>query len=269
METILFLLPPVISCLILVGIHTYLGLHVLEREIIFIDLAMAQLAALGGSVGLLLGIAFGKIESQLMSIAFTTIGAVFFVWLSRVKSKNIPQEALIGVVYIFGSALMVLVLNKVTHGAESIKNILAGSILWNTWEDVYLNGSIYSVIALLFLKLHPHLKKNESFNQAKKKWIDLVFYILFGIVITYSVKTGGILLVFTMLVVPALFSALFSENFKHRLIIGWVYGFCASLGGLYLSFYFDLPAGAVIVSIFVILFLMTIIGKRIFFQIHF
>ncbi len=253
MEAINFLLAPFAMCLILVGIHCYFGLHVLRRGIIFIDLSLAQVASLGSSVALLFHFEHESLGSYFISLSFTLFAASYFAWASKFK-KHIPPETLIALVYAFSSALVILVVNYIAHGAEHIKEILIGKILWVTWSEVVKTAVIYSVVALIHYIFRKQMIK-ASFNKnlhGNYFW-DFIFYALFGVVITSSVSIAGILLVFAFLVVPALLSLNLVSTIKSQLILGWGLGSVLCFFGMVISYVLDLPAGAVLVVVFTLL----------------
>lgn len=252
MSAVQFLLAPFIMCLILVGIHCYLGLHVLRRGVIFVDLSLAQVASLGATVALLFHFEHHSWQSYLISLSFTFIAALYFAWGKKYE-KYVSQEVLIAIVYAFASSFVVLVVNSLAHGAEHIKEILIGKILWVTWEDVIKTAIIYSFVAVAHFVLRKPLLRatlhKEEGSEKNLLW-DFLFYALFGVVITSSVGIAGILLVFSFLVVPALLSMLLSTSLKVQLFIGWIIGTVLSFVGMTLSYKMDLPAGAVLVVVF-------------------
>lgn len=243
-EALSFLLPSIIMCFLLVGIHCYLGLQVLKRGIVFIDLSLAQVASLGSTMALLFHIEHHGSTSYLISLSFTLLASLYFAWVQKVQ-KNISQEVIIAIVYAFSAAAVVLTLNSLAHGSEHIKEVLIGKILWVSWEDVMKTFGIYTFVALIHYRFRKQLlQKDPNFL-----W-SFIFYALFGIVITSSVGLAGILLVFSFLIIPAQFSLLIESNLKKQLLKGWGLGFLLSSLGMYLSYSFDLPAGAVIVTCF-------------------
>jgi zinc/manganese transport system permease protein len=264
METLIFFIPPFLMCLILLGIHCYLGLHVLKRGVIFVDLSLAQVAGLGTTVALLFHIEHHSSGSYLISLGHTLVAAALFAWARRFEHK-ISQEVLIGVVYALASALVVLVVHNLAHGAEHIKEILIGRILWVSWEDVAKTASIYTVVGLIH-----HAFRKQMFdvtygrNIENKVFWDFLFFALFGVVITSSVGIAGILLVFSFLIVPALIGKLFQKTVKARLVTGWLFGLIVSAVGMYLSYTLDLPGGAVLVVCFtsVPILLLPFLRKR-------
>lgn len=260
-EVAVFLSAPFVMCLILAGIHCYLGLHVLARGVIFVDLSLAQIAALGATVALLFGFEHRTAGEYFCSLFFTLMAAALFA-LARKQEKFYSQEAIIGIVYAFGSAAVVLVVDSLAHGAEHIKDLLVGQILWVSWADVIKTALIYSAVGVIHYVFRiPLLNVSLGSSQTHTAFWDFVFYALFGIVITSSVNVVGVLQVFAYLIVPAMVGTLFFKTIKARLIFGWSTGFVVSFIAMVLSYYFDLPAGAFIVvcfaSIPVILLLLT------------
>lgn len=233
----------------LVGIHCYLGIHVLKREVIFIDLSLAQLAALGYAVAEAVGFEIDTVKGYLMALCFTFLGAVLFSFGKRAK-EIVSQESLIGITYALGSSFVLLLLNNSPHGAEHFKEMLVGRLLWVSAFDVLKIFVIYSVIGFIhylcrdnFLKLSSGEKIENAF------WWDFLFYALFGIVITSSVGSAGILLVFSLLIGPAVISRCYFSSLKMQLIIGWIIGVIVCIAGLLLSYKFDTPVGATIVAL--------------------
>lgn len=249
------LLVPFVACLVLTGIHCYLGIHIVSRGVIFVDLALAQVAALGGTIALLAGYELHSTEAYLISLGFTFFGAAVFA-LGRVRDESVPQEAIIGTVYAVSSAAAILVLDKAPHGEEAIKDMLVGSILFVTWPQIIKISAVYLFIGVLHFLLRKKfllISMNPRLAKQNGLWIrfwDFIFYITFGFVVTSSVRVAGVLLVFSYLVVPAVCAMFFVKSVPHRLIIGWGLGFAASVLGLYTSAKWDLPTGASVVTVF-------------------
>jgi zinc/manganese transport system permease protein len=247
--------PAFFECLILVGIHSYLGLHVLRRKVIFVDLALAQIAALGTTVGFLFGIMPDAVGAYWFSLMFTFIGAGVFS-ISRIRHEKIPQEAVIGLTYAVAASVAILVIDKAPHGAEHIKEILTGSILWVKWETIRNAAIVYSFVGIFhFIYRKQFILISENPDEAYKKGMnvrfwDFLFYVSFGVVITHSVGTAGVLLVFVFLVVPAITSMLITDVLWKQLVIGWSMGVIVSVLGLYLSYIADLPSGPTVVSFY-------------------
>jgi len=251
-EVLLFLAAPTAMCIILAGIHCYLGLHVLARGVIFVDLSLAQVAACGATFALLMGAEHHSLESYLFSLGATLLAASLFA-LARRQEKYFSQEAIIGVVYALGSAAVVLLVDRMAHGAEHIKELMVGNILWVTWNDVLKTGAIYAVVGLIHIIFRKQLI-GASFGGVKNNsWWDFVFYALFGVVITSSVSVVGVLQVFSYLIVPAILSTVFYATIRSRLIFGWALGTVLSVIGMGLSYIWDLPSGALIVVCFTLL----------------
>ena len=261
-----FLAAPFAACLVLTGIHCYLGIHVVQRGVIFVDLSLAQVAALGSAVAVLAGYELNTTGAYHFSLAFTVIGAAIFAFW-RFSEEKIPQEALIGIVYAVASAAAILVLDRAPHGHEAIKSMLVGSILWVTWWKVIQTAIIYVIIgAIHFFLRKQFFAISESHDDAKargmKVWFwDFIFYVSFGIVVTSSVQIAGVLLVFSYLVVPAVIAMLFKTGILTRLIIGWVTGTVVSAIGLYASMTWDLPTGAAVVTTFGIALIIASLVK--------
>jgi len=247
--------PAFFECLVLVGIHSYLGLHVLRRKVIFVDLALAQIAALGTTVGFLFGIMPDSMGAYWFSLLFTFLGAAIFS-ISRFRHEKIPQEAVIGLTYAIAASVTILVIDKAPHGAEHIKEVLTGSILWVKWSTIGYAAIVYSIIGIFhFVFRNQFLLISENPELAYKKGMlvrfwDFLFYVSFGIVITHSVGTAGVLLVFVFLVVPAIASMLITDILWKQLTIGWILGVFVSFVGLYISYIADLPSGPTVVSFY-------------------
>ncbi len=261
--------PAFFECLILVGIHSYLGLHVIRRKVIFVDLALAQIAALGTTVGFLFGIMPGTQGAYWFSLTFTIIGAGVFS-VSRIRHEKIPQEAVIGLVYAIAAAVSILVIDKAPHGAEHIKELLTGSILWVKWGTIKTAAIVYAFVGLFhfifkdkFILISEHSEKAYEQGFSVRFW-DFLFYVSFGIVITHSVGTAGVLLVFVFLVVPAITSMLITDVLWKQLLIGWTMGLFVTVAGLYISYIADLPSGPTVVAFYGLVLTIVAIGLYLF-----
>jgi zinc/manganese transport system permease protein len=266
-EFIHIMILPLLACLILAGIHAYLGFHVIERQVIFVDLALAQIAVLGASLAIIFGHDLDSVQSYWFSLGFSIVGAAIFS-LTRFKQQRIPQEAIIGITYAVSAALLVIVLSRSGEGDEHIKQALVGNILLVSLPEIIKILIIYSMVGIVHFMFRDQfflISKNpqEAFKKGLNvRFWDFLFYVLFGFVVTSSVKIAGVLLVFSFLVVPSVCAILFSENLKIRLLIGWIVGFIASILGMAVSYYFDFPTGASVVCVFgAILILITIVKK--------
>jgi len=244
---------PFAACLLLTGIHAYLGLHVLARGVIFVDLALAQVAALGITVALLAGHPPGSPAAYWYALAFAIGGGLLFA-LTRLRRAPIPQEAIIGVVYAVSAALTVLVVDRAPQGAERIKQLLVGSILTVTGGDVATLALLYTAVGVAhWLARRPMLALSfggRDLGGPRVLAWDAVFYASFALVVTSSVRVAGVLLVFAFLVVPAAIAALLVRGLTRRLLLGWLVGAGVSAAGLVASYRWDLPTGAAIVSAF-------------------
>ena len=249
-----FLWAPFLACLVLTAIHVYLGLHVLARGVIFVDLALAQVAALGVTIAFLAGHAVQSEAAYWYALAFTLAGAALFA-ASRTRRVPVPQEAIIGIVYAVSAAAAVLVVDRAPQGGEHIKQILVGSILTVTPAEVATLALLYAPIgAVHWLIRRPLLEisfdpDGAGARRAVRAW-DLVFYASFGVVVTSSVRLAGVLLVFAYLIVPATAAAALTSSVRGRLLVGWSLGVLVSAGGLGASWRWDLPTGATIVVAF-------------------
>ncbi len=247
--------PAFFECLILVGIHSYLGIHVIKRKVIFVDLALAQVAALGTTVGFLFGILPDSAGAYWFSLGFAILGAAIFS-LSRFRNEKIPQEAVIGLVYAVVAAVAILVIDRAPHGAEHIKELLTGSILWVKWSTIGQAALVYSGVGIFhYIFREKFLLISNNPGEAYRRGInvrfwDFLFYVSFGIVITHSVGTAGVLLVFVFLVVPAITSIMITDVLWKQLTIGWSMGLIVSVIGLYISYIADLPSGPTVVALY-------------------
>jgi zinc/manganese transport system permease protein len=249
------LLLPFLACLVLAGIHAYLGLHVLARGVIFVDLALAQVAALGMTVALLAGHAPDSDAAYAWALVFTVIGAAMFALTRRLPGDTaeaaVPQEAIIGIVYAVAAALTVLVLDRVPQGGEQIKQLLVGSILGVTRTDVLRLATLYAVVgAAHWICRRPLLALSFGGEVRGARGWDFLFYLSFGLVVTSSVRIAGVLLVFSYLIVPAVIGAWLAPTIARRLALGWAIGLVVSVGGLAASYAWDLPTGATVVAAF-------------------
>lgn len=248
-----FLLLPFAASVAFVLIHTYFGVHVLRRRIVFADLALAQLSALGATIAFANGYATTSVAGFTYAFLFTALGAALLT-LTRTLARVVSQEAFVGILYVVATAATVLVIDRSPQGAEHVKQMLIGSILLVDVADVMKFAGIYAAIgALHWLFRRPLLALSNadghSPHRATVVWAwDFLFYVSFGIVVTSSVSSAGVLLVFSFLIVPAVIGFLFSDRFSVVLVIGWTAGVVASAAGLLASYALDLPTGAAIVT---------------------
>jgi zinc/manganese transport system permease protein len=274
MEILPFLFWPFVASLILTGIHAYLGVHVVERGVIFVDLALAQIAALGATIAILLGMSPHGRGAYFLSLAFTFLGAGIFS-VARTRRGHIPQEAFIGIAYAVASATAILAMSKATGETEHLKDMLVGNILAVSRAEVMKTAFLYGAIGLFhyffrkkFLLISTNPAQAEASGMSIRFW-DFLFYASFGFVVTSSVAIAGVLLVFCYLIVPSVGAMLFADKIGRRLAIGWTMGTLVSALGVYFSVLLDLPTGATIVCTFggvlILMFFIHLIffhGKR-------
>jgi zinc/manganese transport system permease protein len=256
---------PIIAAFVLTGIHVYLGLHVVTRGVIFVDLALAQVAALGTAIGVLIGLEHEAFSTYVIALGFTFLGAVLFAY-TRSRKERIPQEAIIGITYVASAALMILLFSKSAEGAEHINHLLVGSILFVTPDIVIKTFLLYAVIGyfhFLYRKQFLAVSTNIDDESINGKLWDFLFYVTFGFVVTSSVKIAGVLLVFSFLIIPAVAALLFFQNTKSRLVFGWLFGIIGSILGMVFSLLFDIPSGATIVVTFAVMLSILATGKTV------
>jgi zinc/manganese transport system permease protein len=268
LDILSFLVLPLLAGLVLTGIHAYLGVHVVERGVIFVDLSLAQIAALGTTAAFLAGYDLHSGVSYFWSLAFTILGAAVFA-LTRVHHETrIPQEAIIGIVYAVSAAAAILVMSKAPQETEHLKDMLVGNILAVSAQTVIKTAILYALVGLFhFIFRKKFLAVSTGQQIPNLKLWDFLFYTSFGFVVTSSVAIAGVLLVFSYLIVPSVAAMLFSRRIGVRLAIGWTMGALVTALGILLSFRLDLPTGATIVCTFgIALGLMAIVwaftGKR-------
>src|SRR5438093_617097 len=266
MTILSFLAAPFVASLVIAGIHAYLGVHVVERGVIFVDLSLAQIAAFGATIALLLpwfgGDPHGA-AAYWVSLLFTFIGAAIFSTI-RSRQARIPQEAIIGISYAVASAATILAISKSTSEGEHLKDMLVGNILAVSWTEVWQTAALYAVIGAFhfifrrrFLAISLDPERAEAEGVSLRLW-DFLFYASFGFVVTRSVSIAGVLLVFCYLIVPSVGAMLYADSIGKRLAIGWSMGTVVSALGVYLSLKLDLPTGATIVCTFgLVLILMA------------
>lgn len=260
-----WMLPALAMCLVLTGIHGYLGIHVLRRKVIFVDLALAQIAALGSTFAHLLGYDAHDPGSSttvyLFSLGFTLLGAAIFAF-TRMRHERVPQEAFIGIVYAMASAIAILLMSKSPGESEQIKEMLVGNVLLVTWPAVWKTALLYAAIgAFHYAFRKPFFEISDNAETALERgrrvrlW-DFAFYASFGVVITSSVAVAGVLLVFSFLVVPAVVAFMFVDRIGARIGVAWSVGVLCSTAGMLLSYHGDLPTGPSVVTCFAALLVL-------------
>jgi zinc/manganese transport system permease protein len=267
-----FLAAPFAASLILTGIHAYLGVHVVERGVIFVDLSLAQIAVLGATLALAFEAGGHGGHSALvywMSLGFTFIGAAVFATV-RTHRSRIPQEAIIGICYAVASAASILAMSKAPSESEHLKDMLVGNILAVSWEKVFKTAALYAAVGAFhyvfrkqFLAISVNHERAEQ-TGLRVRWWDFLFYASFGFVVTSSVSIAGVLLVFCYLIVPSVAAMLYSEHIGTRLAIGWTMGTIVSGVGVYLSLVLDFPTGATIVCTFGVALLLMALARPFF-----
>jgi len=247
---------PVVMALVLVAMHSHLGYHVVKRGVIFVDIALAQIAAFGVAVALLLGGEMGTTTTWLVALVSTLAGAGLISLTRSSAAEKIPQEAYIGIIYAVSSAAMILVLTQVPHGGEEIRHLLVGALLWVSWPVVIKTAVLYGVLGVvLYLKRKPLLLVSTDPERARaegmslRRW-DFLFYLILGFVVTSSVQIAGVLLVFCLLVVPTVMGMRLLRDPKGQFLYTLAVGTGAVVIGAGLSYWLDLPTGAAIVCTF-------------------
>ena len=244
---------PFVACLLFPPLLVYLGLHVVKREVIFVDLALAQVATLGTCVALLMGHHFDDRITFWISLGVTFIGAAFFSWTRGSKKAAVPQEAIIGITFVVAAAGVILLLSRVAGGKEELEHLLTGDILNVTRDEIGQRGILFGVIAMFYAAFHRRFAlissaEDETGTQGinVRLW-DFLFYASFAIVVVSFVRIAGVLLTFAYLIVPAVCATMLADRWSRRLIVGWIVAVSSSLIGLWTSYKVDLPTGAAIV----------------------
>ena len=246
---------PIVACVLLPWLLVYLGLHVVQRGIIFIDIAMAQMAALGICVAILFRLELESWTTFAIGLAFTLIGAAIFSVTGK-RASQIPQEAIIGIAYVVAAATGVLLLSRAAEGDEEIKNILVGNILLVTPREVWERFALFAAVGIFHFVFRRNFllvsfDRDAAYaNGLWVRWWDFFFYALFGLVVTSFVRIAGVLLVFSYLIVPAVCGINLARRLANRLLIGWFIALVDGVAGLFVSYWWDLPSGAAIVCTF-------------------
>lgn len=246
---------PFLACAILTGIHVYLGLHVIQRGIIFVDLALAQVAALGATLGMMWGYSLHTTGNYFISLGFTLVGAAAFA-LTRLRKPLVPQEALVGIVYAVAAAAVILVLSRSPEGGEELQALMVGHLLFVDWHEILKVMVLYSFIGVFHWFIRKPLlmishDPERAFQEGRRVRLwDFCFYASFGVVVTSSVDLAGVLLVFSFLIVPSVCAVFLAQRIGSRLMVGWLCGLLTSSAGICASYYWDLPTGATVVVAF-------------------
>ncbi|UCF41197.1 MAG: metal ABC transporter permease [Gemmatimonadota bacterium] len=270
------MMPALVASLILMGLHAYLGIHIIARGVIFVDLALAQVAALGwAAAGLGLGHQLGAMlgipesgANYLVGLGTALVAAALFS-LSRMEQTRVPQEAIIGIVYVVASAGTILLASQAPRGSEHVEHLLTGGLLWVTWPEIWRMATVYAVLGIvhwllrkrfLVISLRPHEAKSRGWSV---RWWDFLFYAIFGVVVTISVAIAGVLVVFSFLVIPAVIAFLFTSMTARLMVIAWASGTAATVLGLYISYVSDLPTGPVVVCAFALALILAFALRRV------
>jgi zinc/manganese transport system permease protein len=262
------MLLPFCATLVLTGIFAYLGIHIIQRQVIFVDLALAQIAALGAMAGLLFGIHLHSAYTYLIALPFTMLGAAIFA-LTRLKGRSVPQEAVIGIVYVVATAASIILLNSCPSEAEHIKHMLVGNILFVHWHDIFRLALCCGAVGLFHVAFRRRFAaisrdpEKAGLSAIQLRWWDFLFYISLGIIVTVSVEIAGVLLIFSYLVIPASCAMLLSVRLSVQMTLGWIFGIAASIAGLICSALCDLPTGAAIVCAFGVMFCAVMIAASV------
>ncbi len=269
------MLPALVVSLVLVSIHAYLGIHIIARGVIFVDLALAQVAALGwAAAGLGLSAALHgwlgippSVGGYAIGLVATLIAAALFS-VSRMEHAYVPQEAIIGIVYVVAGAATIILAAQAPRGSEHVEELLSGSLLWVTWSQIWKTAAVYAVIGAIhwflrdrFLTISIKPAEARSRGWSVARW-DFLFYALFGIVVTASVAIAGVLVVFSFLVIPAVIAFLFTTEPARLLGIAWTSATLATLLGLYVSYTSDLPTGPTVVCAFALVLAAAFVLRR-------
>ena len=270
-ENIIFLAAPITISVLLAGILSYFGNHILTRGIIFIDIALAQIAALGTMIGLLAGLAEGSTGVELVSLIFT-LAVISIFALTKFEKQVIPQEAIIGIIYGLGLGLAMLLAEKIPGGSNYITKTITGNILWVTWGDVISSTILIAIVAVIHFILHKQFiaisesKENLPYSIGKVRIYELIFYITFGFVVVKAVPIGGIFMIFVLLIAPTAIATLFTQKWVNRFVWSWVIGILGSIIGIYISYDLNISNGPAIVTllgvtVFVLAFVKIAMGK--------
>ena len=244
------MIPPIAAGLVILSIHVYLGLHVIARGVIFVDLAFAQIAALGATVGFLMGVDHDTPLSLALSVGFTLVGALIFSF-SRLEETVVPQEAVIGITFVVASAAVILIAGFTAEGAEHIAETLTGTLIWVAWPQIIRMAVVYTLLGVIYYILRrPFLSVSLGETGPRARVWDFLFYVLFGIVISLSVPVAGVLMVFSSLVMPGVVAFLFTSRFSTALWIAWGVGAVALVTSVVASFSSDVPTGPLLVCTF-------------------
>ena len=244
---------PLIACLVLPPLLGYLGIHVVRREVIFVDLALAQVATMGTCIALIFGYTFEDRITFWISLGVTFLAAALFSWVRGDEEHGVPQEAIIGITFVVAAAAVILLLSRVAGGREELEHLLTGDILNVTAGEVAQRAAIFAVLGGFYGTFHKRFalisaEPERAFAEGLRVRLwDFLFYAAFAVVVVSFVRVAGVLLTFAYLIVPAVCGVTLSRTWTGQLVIGWVVAVASSLIGLATSYWLDLPTGAAIV----------------------
>ncbi len=253
------------SAAIITGILlSYLGVHVVGRGIVFVDLALGQISSLGVAFGAFIGTGLTSIP-----LIFTLTGALLMSFIN-IRDKRLKQEAIIGILYAFTSSLTVLLISKTPHGDSDIQEVLFGNILSVSWQQIITLGIVFGAIALMHLVFfRKFFALTESFENGENHLVGIfniwnfLFYISIGLAIVFAVKINGVIPVFSYLIIPAVSAILISKKKVTVIIIAFIISILAGFFGLNFSFHYDFPAGSSIVTVLGIIFILAAVYNMI------
>lgn len=262
---------PITACVLLPWLLVYLGLHVVQRGIIFVDIAMAQMASLGICIGVLWQFEPDSFAAYAIALGVTLVGAAVFA-LTGKRATRVPQEAIIGISYVIAAAAAVLLLSRSAHGNEEIRNMLVGDITVVSATEVWKCFAVFLAVGAFHFALRKNFLlvsfgRDEAVRRGVRVgWWDFLFYATFGVVVTVFVRIAGVLLVFSYLIAPAVCAVSLVRSIPARLLVGWAVSLVGSIAGLFLSYWWDLPSGAAIVctlgAMLVVTALRSVVRRR-------
>jgi zinc/manganese transport system permease protein len=259
-----FMVQAFVAAVITGVLLSYLGVHVVGRGIVFVDLALGQISSLGVAFAAFIGTGMTSIP-----LIFTLAGALLMSFIN-IRDKRLKQEAIIGILYAFASALTVLLISKTPHGDSDIQEVLFGNILSVSWEHISTIGIVFGAIALVqliffrkFFSLTKSFEVGENHLVGIFNFWNFLFYISIGLAIVFAVKINGVIPVFSYLIIPAVSAIMIAKNNTAVFIISFVISILASFFGLNFSFHYDFPAGSSIVTVLGIIFILASIVKLI------
>ncbi|MFC2076270.1 metal ABC transporter permease [candidate division KSB1 bacterium] len=269
LENLAFLAVPMTACVLLAGILGYFGNHILTRGIIFIDIAVAQVAALGTMIGVLIGFAEASLSVEVLSMVFTLVVISLFA-LTKFEKQRIPQEAIIGIIYGLSLGIATLFAEYIPGGSNYITKTITGNILWCTWGDIKSCLLVFAAIGLLhvflggrFIKI-SEAKDGFPYSPGRVRLLEMIFYVTFGVVIVKAVPTAGIFLVFTLLIAPTTIATMFTRSWRYRFLWSWIIGVAGSVAGMIISYGLNISNGPTIVCLFGTLVFIPAFAKIIF-----